>query len=74
MCNSTYLFMSMADYTGSTKHVMLSDGLIKASNNDINTIEIKVATDKVIYIHNVIYVMTLNVSLFSVKQHMKYIG
>ena len=73
MCNNKHLFIHMSDYMGIIKHVKLGNGLTKASIDSFCTIKVKVASNKVICPHSIIYVPNLNVSIFRVKNHLEYI-
>ena len=53
--------------------VLLGDGTTKIPIVGIGTIEITVKGNK-LRLHDVLYCPTLNVSLFSTKLHMKYVG
>ena len=74
MCNSRHLFITITPYTGKNKYVTLGDGTIKCQIQGIVTMDITLPNRSKLRFHNVIYVPTLNVSLFSIKQHMRYTG
>ena len=74
MCNNKNLYLQMADYSGATNHVTLGDGHTKSPIKGVGHIYFVVPKGYTIHLHNVMYVPILNVSLFSVKQRMKFVG
>ena len=74
MCHDKVLFIKMCAYTGATQHVTLGDGKTTQPICGVGTIEFTTSLGHTIRLHNVVYVPGLNVSLYSIKQHMKYEG
>lgn len=72
MCNNKTLFLDLTD-PPKNRFVILGDESSKVPIKGIGTIEVTVA-DKKIRLHNVLFCPVLDVSLFSTKQHMKYVG
>ena len=74
MCHDKALFIKMCAYTGATQHVTLGDGKTTQPICGVGTIEFTTSLGHTIRLHNVVYVPGLNVSLYSINQHMKYEG
>ena len=72
-CNIREYFISFCKYTGKHDHVTLGDGKSTVNILGIATIKFTVGRYK-IRLHNVFYVLSLDILLFSIKQHMKYVG
>ena len=74
MVNTRHLFYTLRSYTGPHPHVTLGDGATTCAIKGIGSVEFCTHLGHKIRLHNVLYVPNLNVSLFSIKQHMKYKG
>ena len=74
MCNFIELFINISPYAGPNPFVTLGDGKTKLPIKGIGTIEFETITGNKLRFHHVIYVPDLDVPLFSIKQHMRYVG
>ena len=74
MCNSKHLFISIAPYPGKNKHVTLRNRTTICKIQGIGTMDITLPNKSKLRFHHVIYGPTLNVYLFSIKQHIRYTG
>ena len=74
MCHTKALFLSISAYKGVNTYTTLGDGTTRCKSKCIGVIEIQTEQGKKICFHSIIYVPTLNISLFSVNQHMWYVG
>ena len=73
MCNSKELFTSLTAIDDDTNAVTLGDGTTTSPIKGKGTIAYQVQ-HHIVHLHNVLYVPNLNVSLYSIKQHMKVQG
>ena len=74
MCCDRDLFTEMTEYlVNQNRRVKLGDGIHTCSILGKGTIQLKV-NNKIIKLHDVLYVPDLEVSLFSVKTHMRHQG
>ena len=73
MCNNRKFFSALHMQTSINRFVRLGDGKQKIPIHGVGKIQYEV-NNKVIVLHNVLYVPDLDVSLYSVKQHMRYQG
>ena len=73
MCNSLALFISIEYSTAPHRSVKLGDSKAKCPIRGVGTIMFTVK-GKTICLHNVLFVPDLDVSLYSVKQHMMIPG
>ena len=74
MYNAQPYFIKCLPYTGLKPSVTPGDVQTQCLVKGIGTIDRVIRSGDKIRLQNVIYVLTLNVSLFSIKQHMKYVG
>ena len=74
MCNDRQLFTSIHEYPSPpNRFVKLGDGKTKIPIRGIGTIQYEV-NNKIIILHNTLFVPDLDVSLYSIKQHMSIQG
>ncbi len=73
MCNAKSLFTTFQTVTSSSSYVKLGDGKHTCPIRGLGTIQYFV-NNNVIRLHDVLYVPDLDVSLYSIKQHMKIQG
>ena len=74
MCNNRHLFITFGKYNGDKQSVTLGDGSTHYPIKGIGTIEMIIPSGHKIRMHNILYVPSIDVSLFSTKQHMKHEG
>ena len=74
MVNARHLFYSMRPYQDPTLYVTLGDGSTQCPIAGIGNIEMVVPSGSMIRLHDAIFVPTLNVSLYSISQHMRFVG
>ena len=74
MCNNKDLFFNITSYNGPNPYVTLGNGKTKCPIKGIGSIEFEITSGQKLRFHNVIFVPDLDVSLFSIKQHMQYEG
>ena len=73
MCNNKHLFISMQNRDPTKYFVRLGDGKQTCPIHGVGTIQYEIKHN-IIVLHGVLYVPDLDVSLYSIKLHMKFQG
>ena len=73
MCRAKHLFTKITPYKGNNSNVLLGDGQTKCRIEGIGTLIINIDNNN-IQLMDVLYVSSLDVSLFSIKMHMQFQG